>query len=95
MCADHGPELPRLADLPWGRRVLVAPILAYKRWISPLLPPACRFEPSCSVYAMRAIELWGVRGVGMAAMRLLRCQPFSAGGWDPVPLPPSTPGSPG
>jgi uncharacterized protein len=58
----------------------------YKRFISPLLPPACRFEPTCSVYAMQAIEKYGfIRGSWLAFKRLLRCQPFHPGGWDPIP----------
>lgn len=58
----------------------------YKRFISPLLPPMCRFEPTCSVYAMDAINKHGVgRGSWLALRRLLRCQPFHPGGWDPVP----------
>ncbi len=58
----------------------------YKRWISPLLPPMCRFEPTCSVYTMQAVEKYGfLRGVWLGARRLLRCHPFNPGGWDPVP----------
>ena len=58
----------------------------YKRWVSPLLPPACRFEPTCSVYAREAIEKYGVaRGGLMALGRLCRCHPFHRGGLDPVP----------
>jgi putative membrane protein insertion efficiency factor len=57
----------------------------YKRWISPLLPPACRFVPSCSEYAAEAIERHGVlRGGARAAWRLLRCNPLAHGGYDPV-----------
>jgi putative membrane protein insertion efficiency factor len=57
----------------------------YKRWISPLLPPACRFTPTCSEYAMEAVEKHGVfGGFAMAAWRLLRCNPLSRGGYDPV-----------
>jgi putative membrane protein insertion efficiency factor len=60
----------------------------YKRVISPMLPNACRFYPSCSDYATEAVELHGVvRGFALAAWRLLRCQPFSRGGFDPVPRP--------
>jgi putative membrane protein insertion efficiency factor len=68
-------------------RTLVLGLLnAYKRWISPLLPPACRFHPTCSDYARDAVTLHGVwRGVGLTSWRLLRCQPFSRGGFDPVP----------
>lgn len=58
----------------------------YKRFLSPLLPSACRFEPTCSVYARDAIERHGLmRGSGLAARRLLRCQPLARGGFDPVP----------
>jgi putative membrane protein insertion efficiency factor len=58
----------------------------YKRFISPLLPPMCRFEPTCSVYTMQAVEKYGfVRGVWLGMKRLARCHPFNPGGWDPVP----------
>ena len=58
----------------------------YKRLISPLLPPMCRFEPTCSVYTMQAVEKHGViRGVWLGMRRLARCHPFNPGGWDPVP----------
>lgn len=67
------------------RTAIIAPIRAYKAWISPLLPPACRYEPSCSVYAMQAIELHGLYGVWLAIKRIARCQPFFPGGYDPVP----------
>jgi putative membrane protein insertion efficiency factor len=57
----------------------------YKRWISPMLPSACRFYPTCSEYMMEAIERHGVfRGVGLGLRRLLRCHPFHEGGFDPV-----------
>jgi putative membrane protein insertion efficiency factor len=57
----------------------------YKRWISPLLPSACRFHPTCSEYMMEAIEKYGVlRGTGKGLRRLLRCHPFHEGGLDPV-----------
>ena len=57
----------------------------YKRWISPLLPPACRFVPTCSEYAMEAVQKYGVLGgLGRAAWRVLRCNPLSRGGYDPV-----------
>jgi uncharacterized protein len=58
----------------------------YKRYISPLLPRACRFEPTCSVYMYQAIKRKGIlKGLALGAKRLLRCNPFCAGGFDPVP----------
>jgi putative membrane protein insertion efficiency factor len=59
---------------------------AYKRFLSPLLPRACRFEPTCSVYAREAIARYGLgRGGALAVRRLFRCHPFHRGGLDPVP----------
>ena len=58
----------------------------YKRFLSPLLPPMCRFEPTCSVYMMQAVEKYGtLRGGWLGMRRLARCHPFNPGGWDPVP----------
>lgn len=74
-------------DAGWLTRALIAPIRFYQRFISPLTPPACRFEPSCSQYTREAIALYGLYGVWMGTKRILRCQPFFAGGHDPVPLP--------
>jgi putative membrane protein insertion efficiency factor len=69
-----------------ARRVAVAPIVAYQRAISPLLPPRCRFLPTCSCYAREAILRHGlVKGTARAVWRLLRCHPFHPGGYDPVP----------
>jgi hypothetical protein len=71
-----------------GARLLSLPIVAYRRWISPGLPPRCRFYPSCSEYALTAIAVHGpVRGTGLAVWRLLRCHPFHPGGIDHVPPP--------
>jgi putative membrane protein insertion efficiency factor len=57
----------------------------YKRWISPMLPSACRFHPTCSVYMMDAVTAHGVlRGVWMGLRRIGRCHPFHEGGFDPV-----------
>jgi uncharacterized protein len=68
------------------KRVLLAPISAYQRWISPGLPRRCRYEPTCSAYAVQSIRRFGaVRGLLLAGWRLLRCNPFSHGGFDPVP----------
>lgn len=62
------------------------PIRFYKLCISPLLPPACRFTPSCSTYAMEAILKHGVfRGSWLAVKRILRCHPWGGSGYDPVP----------
>ncbi len=68
------------------QEALLALIAGYRRWISPLLPPACRFHPTCSDYAAESIRTHGVmRGSALAARRVCRCHPFSAGGFDPVP----------
>lgn len=69
-----------------ARSVALFLLRCYKRLISPLLPPMCRFEPTCSVYTMQAVEKYGVlRGVWLGIRRLARCHPFNPGGWDPVP----------
>jgi len=68
------------------RRLLILPIRFYQICVSPLLPPACRYYPSCSTYAIQAIEIHGVlRGLYLAARRILRCHPGCPGGFDPVP----------
>lgn len=67
------------------KAVLVFLIRTYQRFLSPLLPPACRFTPTCSEYARQAIQKYGAaRGSYLALRRLLRCHPFHPGGYDPV-----------
>ena len=66
-------------------RVFAAPVTLYRRFISPLMAPRCRYYPTCSAYAAEAIRSYGVvRGLVLAAWRLLRCNPLSHGGFDPV-----------
>lgn len=73
-----------LLDIPRG--LLLRLLRAYKLGISPLFPPACRYVPTCSEYAAEAVERYGViRGIVLAAWRLLRCHPFAQGGFDPLP----------
>jgi putative membrane protein insertion efficiency factor len=68
------------------RKVLKAPIHIYRKVISPLKPPTCRFYPSCSMYAIEALEMHGaLRGTYLAVRRICRCHPFHPGGFDPVP----------
>jgi len=75
----------RLAIFGFMRVILISLLKFYKAVISPWLPPSCRFVPTCSEYAREAIERHGaLRGSGMAVWRLLRCQPFCVGGYDPV-----------
>ena len=67
------------------RRLATAPMRFYRRFLSPLKPPMCRFRPTCSQYAIEAIEEHGIlRGGAYALWRILRCQPFCKGGYDPV-----------
>jgi uncharacterized protein len=69
-----------------GARAATAALRFYKVALSPYLPRACRYEPTCSAYAREAIERYGLRrGVGLALARLARCHPFRPGGFDPVP----------
>jgi len=69
------------------RRIMILMIRGYQKWFSPLKrPPSCRFVPTCSSYAIVAIERFGaVQGILMAIWRILRCNPFHPGGYDPVP----------
>jgi len=67
-------------------RVVMAMLSGYKRFISPLLPPACRFEPTCSEYMLEAVRRHGAaRGGWLGVRRLARCHPWHPGGYDPVP----------
>ncbi|HLJ67993.1 MAG TPA: membrane protein insertion efficiency factor YidD [Chloroflexota bacterium] len=68
------------------RRLTVRLVVVYQHTLSPLLGPACRFEPSCSQYTREAVEKYGtLRGLWLGARRLARCHPLHAGGYDPVP----------
>jgi uncharacterized protein len=72
--------------------LLVLLLTWYRRFVSPLLAPRCRFYPSCSAYALEAVQVHGaLRGSWLAARRLSRCHPFHAGGLDLVPVPGQTP----
>jgi putative membrane protein insertion efficiency factor len=67
------------------RTIAISPVLFYSRFISPALPRRCKYEPTCSHYAVDAIRRYGIlRGVVLAGWRLLRCNPWSYGGYDPV-----------
>jgi uncharacterized protein len=68
------------------RRLVTTPIKIYQKWISPMFGPRCKYYPSCSSYAVTAIENYGVKGVGMSLWRLVRCNPWSHGGVDYVPI---------
>ena len=69
-----------------GKKPVIAAIRFYQRGISPLFPPRCRYIPTCSEYALQAVEKYGpAKGTVLAAKRFLRCNPFHKGGYDPVP----------
>ena len=89
MRAVAGEQRPRdmnAAALPRAlRRLALAPIVLYQRLISPALPRRCKYEPTCSRYAVQAVQEYGIlRGLALATWRLLRCNPWSHGGYDPV-----------
>jgi uncharacterized protein len=70
-----------------SKKVLLILIGGYRRYLSPLFPPSCRFQPTCSQYALVAIERFGAsKGSWLAIKRILRCHPFHPGGYDPVPM---------
>lgn len=67
------------------RSLVIAPIRGYQRFISPALPRSCKYEPTCSQYAVEAVRTEGVlKGLVLASWRILRCNPWSHGGYDPV-----------
>ena len=67
------------------RRVLILLIKGYKKLISPMLPPSCRFYPTCSEYSIQALEKYGaIRGSAKSIWRILRCNPLNKGGYDPI-----------
>jgi uncharacterized protein len=88
MSASTGTAAPATrASLPsrLSRAVVTAPIIVYQRVISPAIPRRCKYEPTCSRYAVEAVQRYGIlRGLVLAAWRLLRCNPLSHGGYDPV-----------
>lgn len=70
----------------FGARLLIALVRAYQLVLRPVLPPTCRFAPSCSAFAIEALRRHGARrGASLAMRRVARCHPWHAGGWDPVP----------
>ena len=84
MSSDAPGETPgRAARI--ARSIVIAPIVFYQRFISPGLPRRCRYEPTCSRYGVQAIQRYGIlRGLVLAGWRVLRCNPWSPGGFDPV-----------
>lgn len=74
------------SPLEWPQRGAMLLIRGYQRFISPALPPSCRFTPSCSQYTLEAVERYGLlKGSWLGGRRLIRCHPFNPGGVDPVP----------
>lgn len=85
--AGHGQALPAVQSAGHGilTRLVRLMLAGYRRFVSPALPPACRFHPSCSVYADEAIERYGLmRGAWLAIRRLSKCHPLHPGGFDPL-----------
>ncbi len=80
-----------MAATDWVKFMALAPVRVYRYLISPLIPPRCRFTPTCSAYAIEAVESHGLgRGFALALRRLARCHPWGGSGFDPVPPSPST-----
>ncbi|GAK11153.1 YidD protein [Geomicrobium sp. JCM 19039] len=68
------------------RQMVIAPIRFYQKFISPATPPTCRFQPTCSHYALESVQTHGVvKGLLLGIVRILKCHPFHRGGFDPVP----------
>lgn len=67
------------------KRLLIASVRFYQKFISPAFPPSCRYRPTCSNYMIEAIDKHGAKGVLMGIIRIMRCHPFVQGGYDPVP----------
>ncbi|MGT2637861.1 membrane protein insertion efficiency factor YidD [Streptococcus ratti] len=67
------------------KKLLIAPVRFYQKFISPFFPASCRYRPTCSAYMIEAIEKHGLKGILMGIARILRCHPFVKGGQDPVP----------
>ena len=66
-------------------KILISAVKFYQKWLSPLKPPSCRFVPTCSTYAIEALQKYGVwRGTFLTLKRILRCNPFCKGGYDPL-----------
>jgi putative membrane protein insertion efficiency factor len=78
-------RLPALADCGWAARFMIWLIRRYQGFISPALPPACRFHPTCSEYGAQSLQEFGFfKGMWRTMSRLMRCHPFNPGGFDPV-----------
>ena len=68
------------------KKILIAAVKFYRKNISPLSPPSCRFDPTCSAYALEALAKYGaLKGLWLAFRRIIKCHPFHKGGYDPVP----------
>lgn len=84
MCSQHT-DLDRMPAPNLGAAILIAMIVFYRRHISPFTLPSCKYTPTCSRYAMDAVRRYGVlKGSWLAAWRVLRCNPFTKGGYDPL-----------
>lgn len=84
---SHPSKKPtRWQQMSWGSRLVALPVWGYRLFISPWLPPSCRYRPTCSEYALEALKLHGpIKGGYLTTRRLMRCHPFGGHGYDPVP----------